>query len=305
LLLPNVLWAPVNVILTLALRGGFSPVALAGTRWTSFAILLGLALAFPPYRRLMAAVWPTRADTLRLIAYGFCFFGPAHAIYYFALSKTSSFEGTILGTTSPLWVTALAFLFLRELPNRLRMAGIAVGTVGAYIVSVGWNSPRLDVGHSLGNLMYLCAVLLECIAGILSIGIARRSSGITALWYQVAGAAVFLCLAPIFAPSVFPVKFPPLTAPSAVAFGCLAYLILVAGFINFGIWYRLAERVPISLLALTLLLQPPIAAVFGVLVLHEKFSLQVVAGTSLILLGLVIGTLKGKLKNSAESSANE
>ena len=304
MLLPNVLWAPVNVILTLALRGGFSAVALAGTRWTSFAILLGIALSLPPYRRLMQAVWPSRADTLRLLAYGFCFFGPAHAIYYFALSKTSSFEGTILGTTAPLWVTALAFFLLKEMPTRARVIGITIGTVGAYVVSVGWNLPRLDAGHSFGNLTYLGAVLLESIAGILSIGIARRSSGITALWYQVAGAAVFLCLAPLIAPTVFPYVLPQIQPNTLTAYACLGYLILVAGFINFAIWYRLAERVPVSLLALTLLIQPPIAAVFGVLVLHETFSPQVVAGTALILAGLVIGTLKGKLKNSAGSESS-
>jgi len=292
------------VILTLALRGGFSPVALAATRWTSFAILLGIALTLPAYRRLMEAVWPNRGDTLRLLAYGFCFFGPAHAVYYDALRKTSSFEGTILGTTAPLWVTAMAFFLLKEMPTRARIAGIAVGTIGAYVVSVGWNAPRLDAGHSLGNLTYLGAVILECISGILSIGIARRSSGITALWYQVAGAAVFLCLAPLVAPAVFPITFPRLEPSSAVSFGCLAYLILIAGFINFAIWYRLAERVPVSLLALSLLLQPPIAAVFGILVLREKFSPEVLAGTTLILLGLVIGTLKGKLKNPAESEAS-
>lgn len=268
-------------------------MALAGIRWASFAILMGLALSIPAYRKLMAAVWPSRADALKVVGYGFFFFGPAHAIYYFALPQTSSFEGTILGTTAPIWATALAFLFLHEAPGRMRIIGIAVASVGAYIVSVGYRLPAMDAGHSTGNVIYLSAVILESIAGILSIKIARRSSGITALWATSIGAAIFLGLAPLVFPRAFPFAIPSLVEPNW-GWACLAYLVIVAGFVNFAIWYRLAERIAISLLALSLLIQPPIAIAIGMALRNEKMTVEAIVGTVLILAGLVVGTFRTK-----------
>ena len=256
-------------------------------RWASFAVLLGLALTIPSYRRLMAAKWPTRADALKVVAYGLLLFGPAHALYYYCITLTSSFEGTILGSTAPIWSTAMAFFFLKEIPNRWRMIGIALGTIGAYIVIAGFQVPNFDSGHGRGNLLYVLAVIMETIAGVLSIRIARRSSGITALWFQVFGGAAFLAIAPIAMPSIFPFAVPP-----AMDLGwlCLAYLIFIAGFINFAIWYRLAERVPVSLLALSLLIQPPLAIAAGMIFRDEKLTTNIILGSILIFAGLIVGT---------------
>jgi drug/metabolite transporter (DMT)-like permease len=137
LLVPNLLWSVVNVALRAAMSGGFSPVALAGTRWCLLAAIL-LPLSWAVRGRMP---WPSARDRLGAFAVGFLLFGPTHALYYYALARTSTFEGTALGTTAPVWVALLAFVGLGERADARRVAGLLIGLVGAYGVSVGWQRP--------------------------------------------------------------------------------------------------------------------------------------------------------------------
>ncbi|RYG42581.1 EamA family transporter, partial [bacterium] len=181
LVLVNVLWTPVNLAIKTATGGGFTPLGLAATRWMILSIVLGLFLALPPFRRMSDAKFPARIDAGKAVLLGLLFFGPTHALYYTALERTSSFEGNALGTTAPIWVAVLSFIFLRERPTPLRLLAIGLGFVGAYIVSIGFGPPRMEAGHTSGNLLYTLGVFLESIVGVGAAVLIRRSSGITIL----------------------------------------------------------------------------------------------------------------------------
>jgi drug/metabolite transporter (DMT)-like permease len=99
-------------------------------------------------------------------------------------------------------------------------------------------------------------------------------------------------------PSVFPYTFNGSGATTAFV---LTYLVLISGLVTFGIWYTLAEKAPLSLMVITLLLQPPLATGLGMLFLNEKPNLQTALGSALILVALLIGTLeKGSAPVSVE-----
>lgn len=285
----NLLWAPVNVMIHVATHGGFSPAALGLLRWGTLSLLLFGCLAVPKFRTLTRAKWPTRGESIRAILIGICLFGPAHLIYYNALTLTSTIEGAVLGTSAPVWTTLMAFLFLRERVKRQRVAAIAVGFVGAYIVSVGLQLPRLDSGHTGGNLLYLSGVMAESASGVLSAALVRRSSGITILAFQVLGAVIALSMGPLVRPDL--IQFT-IGTPGPDAWAALAYLVVFPGLICFATWYVIVEKAPLSLMVLTLLLQPPLAAIFGWLVLREPLTPAMGMGTALILVALVLGVFE-------------
>ncbi|RYG33995.1 hypothetical protein EON81_16765 [bacterium] len=296
LVLANVLWTPVNLAIKTATGGGFTPLGLAATRWTTLAVVLGLFLALPGFRKLSEANFPSRIDAGRAILLGLLFFGPTHALYYTALDKTSSFEGNALGTTAPIWVAVLSFIFLKERPTPLRLLAISIGFLGAYIVSVGFGLPALEAGHTQGNLLYTLGVLLESIVGVGAAILIRRSSGITILWFQVIGAALFYILALPWIGDL---------TKGAVGFAALAslgYLVFVAGMFNFGVWYTIVKNAPLSWMTITLLLQPPLSAVLGWVYLNERPTPNVWAGTGLILGALGIGMIRSR---AAEPSSIE
>jgi len=235
---------------------------------------------------MCSARFPSRIDALKATALGALFFGPSHVLYYFAMGHTSTFEGNVLGTTAPLWVAVLSFIFLREKIQPNRLVGILLGFVGAYIVSVGFAIPNLEDGHTYGNTLYLGAVVMEAVCGVLVIEVARRSSGITALWFQVLGAAIALILGSLFLPAVFPFRLDTVGLPTV---GVLTYLTLVSGLFTFGVWYTLAEKAPLNLMVITLLLQPPLATALGVYFLNERPAPHAITGTLIIFAALGVG----------------
>lgn len=285
LALLNACWAPVNFVLRSLTGAGMSPAAIAIVRWSVLAALLFGALATPGFRRLTHARWPSRGDAIQGLLIGLLLFGPSHLVYYLAISRTSSIEGTVLGTTAPIWTALLAFLLLGEAANGRRLAAIGLGLAGAWIVGVGLRLPALSAGHTVGNLMYLAGVAMEAVAGVLAVRLVRRSSGITVLAFEVLGAVPALLLLG----SAFPLTF----ATGAVPLMGLAYLTLVPGLLCFGVWYRMVERVPLSLMILTLMLQPPLSALLGWRLLGEPITAELVAGTVLILGALMIGATDG------------
>ncbi|HEY0867657.1 MAG TPA: DMT family transporter, partial [Fimbriimonas sp.] len=250
----NVFWAPVNFVVRVATDDGMSPAAVAFIRWGLLAILLFGLLATPWYRRTTRSVWPARRDSLQAFVLGVLFLGPAHLLYYLGIQGTSTVEGTVFNTTAPLWTALLAFVLLRERPTPKRLLAIGLGLTGAWIVGIGFRLPELDAGHTRGNLIYLTAVVLETIVAVLGARLVRRASGMTVLAYQVVGAATLQGFAPILFPQWFPMRFE--EAGPAAWIG-IAYLVLIPSLVCWGTWYRMVERVPLSLMVVTLLLQPP------------------------------------------------
>gem|GEM_PF-873863 len=281
----NVLWAPVNYFIQRATADGTSATALAGTRWTLFGILMGGLLAWPRFRAAFDVKWPSARDVRLALLLGALLFGPAHALYYYALAKTSTIEGTVINTTAPIWTTILAFLVLRERGNPVRTASLVLGVLGAYLVSIGPQLPDLATGHTQGNLLYLSATVTECLAGVFAVAIVRRSSGLPVLWLQSIGAAVALAAVALAFPNVFPWRYDSVGWPTYTS---LAYMVLVAGLITFGMWYRLVEKAPLSLMVISLMMQPPLSALIGHYGLGEAVGPNVWLGLAPILLALLV-----------------
>lgn len=273
----NLFWTPLNLIAQIAQDRGWAPTHLAATRWGLIALVLG------GWCVVKRPAFPDRRGALLALAMGALFFGPAHALFYASLNFTSSVEGLVLGTSAPIWVGGLAWLFLREKVDRRRWIAILLGAAGAYVVSVGLALPALDQGHAKGNLMYLAAVLMECVAGVAVATAVRRSSGVSVLFLQSAGAAVALAfLSPRLGTVVWP------SDPGAWL--ALGYMVVFAGLFNFAVWYGLVERLELSWLALTVLAQPPLGALLAWLVRGEVPTARLYAGTLLILAALVLST---------------
>lgn len=280
------LWAPVNLSVTVATTHGISPLAVAAVRWWSLAILFNLLLRVPLIERLTKVQWPSTRDAARAALVGALLFAPSHILYYLSLSQgASTTVCAVLGTTAPIWISALAYLLLRERSSRHRSAAIALGFVGAYLVAVGFALPTIE-GKGLGNLIYLLGVIAESVTGVLSARWVRRSSGLGVLTWQITGASVAYIALALIQPWGLGWKF----SPDITAGASLAYLTLVPGLMCFSVWYTLVEKVPLSLMVVTLLLQPPLVAFLGWLMLGEKLTVQLLIGGVFVFGALAIAS---------------
>ncbi|MCX7798830.1 MAG: DMT family transporter [Fimbriimonadales bacterium] len=284
----NLLWAPTLLIAKVA-QSTFTEVGLASVRWALFAgVMLLLAWSRPAWLPLGL---PSGWDRLKSFSIGLCVVSVAHTLYYIGLGKSSSVETTVLNTLLPVFTALLAAPVLREHISLRRWGAILLGVVGAYIVVVGLGLPRLSLGHTVGNLLYLGGVFFECLGMVLAARIILRSSGLGVLTFESLGVMVGTSL---FAALT---RDPILKPGGTIGWGelaALSYLALVAGVFAFGVWYKLVEGAPVSLMMLSCLVQPPVAAVLGWLVLRERLLASTGLGAFVIGLGLVIAATESR-----------
>ncbi len=267
-----------------------SPGSIALSRWGSLAVILLVALRFPSVRRLVGARAPTKLQGLGAFALGVCFLAPAHVMYYTSMGKTSTIVGAVFNATAPVWTAIFAFFFLRERLPWNRTVALVFGSVGAYIVAVGFAIPTLGSSDMQSNLLYLGGTMIESLGGVLAMTLVRRSSGLTILSAQVVGATLAFAIAPFLLGSTLPLAWP--HAWSWPAFGAMSYLVLISGMFCFGMWYYIAEKVPLSYMVIVLLIQPIVSAVLGVWLRGEKVSWEEALGSVLILCALIIASLE-------------
>lgn len=279
----NVIWTPVNYFVRIASNEGMSAIAIAFCRWGTLAVILHLLLRLPAVRKITRAKWPTRSQGIQALCIGLFLLGPAHAFYYLALTGgTSTVVGTVLNTTSPIWTALLAFAFLRERAEPKRIVAMTIGFVGAWIVVIGFQLPNLHQGSTSGNLLYLLGTVCETLGGVLATRLVVKSSGITVLALEILGAAISLGLTAL---TVMPFS---LGHAGLASLGALSYLILMSGLVCFGVWYVFLEKAPLSLMVISILLQSPLSAVLGYFALGEKITSDLVMGSVLILIALLV-----------------
>ena len=291
LALLNVLWTPVNLAVKAATDHGMSPAAVAVARWSLVAAALAALLRIPAVASFSRLKPLTAGDRVRAMLIGACLFAPAHVLYYLGLTRgASTVGGNVLNATAPIWIGTLAFLFLGERATGRRVAALGLGFAGAWVVVFGFCLPRF--GGAGGALFYLLGVLLESVASLLGTRIARRSSGIGYLSWEVAGMLPTLLLVPTLTGGGMPIVFGAFSPPALLAVG---YLVLFPGLICFGVWYATVERVPLSTMVVTILLQPPLAALLAWAFARETIGVPVAVGTALIVAALgVVATEKGE-----------
>lgn len=286
----NLLWAPVNLVVSTATGNGFSPLAIGLIRWAFLSCLLISLLQLPQFRKLTNYKSMPWTEWLKALGLGLVFFGPAHLMFYSAMSMTSEVEGTVLQTTAPLWTAVIGFLVLKEnVPSR-RWFAIGLSMVGAYVVTVGFRLPAM-MDHTAGNLVYGLAVLMESLMGVFAASLTRRNSGIGTLTGQMTGGAIAFIICSIVLKSQFPFEVPSFTFGN---YWSLLYLIFLAGLVTFVIWYRIVETVPLTLMVLSCAVQPPVAALLVWGVRGTVPTANTLVGAVLIMAALSIGYLGGK-----------
>lgn len=287
----------------MARDSGMSAGAIALTRWGFLAVLLNLALRVPRFRELVNAKTPRRKDGAYAFAIGIFLFAPAHILYYCALGKTSTVVGAVLNATAPVWTALFALVFLREKFPWTRGVALVAGSIGAYIVAVGFMMPSLGTSDSRSNLLYMIGTIVECLGGVFAMRLVRKSSGLTILTAQISGGLLTFLAAPYLLGQSLPLIWP--TSWSWPAFAAMTYLIFISGLVCFATWYMVAERAPLSFMVVTLLIQPIASTILGVWFKHEQFTSEMGIGSTLILLALVIASHEGSRRSGSFTHRDE
>ncbi|MBF6163171.1 EamA family transporter [Streptomyces gardneri] len=280
--LAPVSWGTTYVVTTELLPPGHP--LFAGLLRALPAGLIALALT----RRLPHGTWWWKAAVLGVLNIGLLF-----PLLFLAAERLPGGVAATLAAAQPLVVAVLAVAVLHENPSAWRIGWGAIGVVGVGLVVIGPDAALDPLGVVAG--------LAAAASMALGLTLTKRwgrpaEAGPTAFagWQLTAGGLFLL-------PLTFLVEGPPPPIDPPAALGYL-WLGLVGGLIAYVLWFRGIGALPITSVAVLVLLSPLVAAVLGAILLGQTLGPIQLVGFGLALAAIVAGQLPAPTRSSTSTT---
>ncbi|MFF3457058.1 EamA family transporter [Streptomyces sp. NPDC002730] len=235
--------------------------------------LIALAIT----RTLPRGAWWGKAAALGVLNIGLCF-----PLLFIAADRLPGGVAATLAAAQPLIVAALAVPVLHERPSAWRIAWGVAGVVGVGLVVIGPNAALDIVGIAAG--------LATAASMALGVTLTKRwgrpaeASPTAFAGWQLTAGGLFLV------PVTFLTEGPPPAVNLTAALGYL-WLGLVGGLIAYVLWFRGITTLPVTSVAVLVLLSPLVAAVLGAILLGQTLGPIQLLGFGLSLAAIVAGQL--------------
>lgn len=259
-----------NIVVTrwVVADAGVPPIFFAGLRFA------GIALVLFPFLRPLPASLPT------MFAIAMCI-GAAHfALLFLGLANAEASAVAVVGQLGVPFSTLMSMAFLGETVGWRRGLGIMLAFAGSLLIAFDPSGVSL----SYGLLFVVASAFIGAAGGILM----KRMPPITALRMQ-AWVGLF--------------SFGPLLALSALVetgqvgaalsggwplLGATLFAVLGVSIFGHGGFYVLLKKYDVSMISPLTLMTPIWGVVFGVIMLGETLSLQLVVGAAISLGGVFV-----------------
>jgi drug/metabolite transporter (DMT)-like permease len=291
-----VFWGSTYLAIRIAV-GTIRPELLAGSRFlVAGLVMLGWCAVTGRQVRLRGA------DALRLVFIGFLLLSVSNTILGWAEQWVPTGMAALLISIIPLWFLVIETWVLptEYQPSVRALAGLGLGVVG--IVVLLW--PQLRHTGALGRRELLGSLLLQggCIAWAVGSLLSKRwrlqVDVFTASGYQMLFAGIINLLIGTalgdWSHSTW----------TGRGMGAILYLVTFGSLAGFSAYIYLLEHVPTAKVTTYAYVNPVVAVFLGWLVLHERITGYILAGTVIIVpaVALVTGA-KLKLRQGRDSGA--
>jgi O-acetylserine/cysteine efflux transporter len=256
-----------------------SPILLCATR---FFLVCFPAILFikPP------------ATSLRLLV--------SYGLITFALQFSLLFIGMQVGMTPGLasllmqlqifFSLFLAAIFLKEIPTPSQLIGASVSFVGIGVVAFHLDSRTASIG---GFILILCSAMTWGIGNLVTKKIGRVNMMALVVWGSAIAFVPLTLLALIWeGPGQM---LSGLTHLTLVGFSSLLFIAYMSTWVGYGVWNWLLTRYSVGNVVPFLLLVPVFAMLTSVLFLNESFQLWKLMAGLLVITGLFINLIGGRL----------
>jgi drug/metabolite transporter (DMT)-like permease len=245
------------------------------------AILLLLAIAW----RQGDALMPPPGQWRRLVVAAVLNMVSWSVVAPLSLFWLDASEAAIIAYTMPVWATMLAWPLLGERPTWQRVAGLALGLGGVVLLMAGplATLPAAQVLAKLPGAGFMLLTALMFAGG--TVFTKRYPVAMPPLpmlaWQLVFG------LVPV---AVIGLGFERVdwAGITALGWGCLVYVGLVAQVLAYLSWFRALKRLPASTAAIGSLLVPVLGVLSSGLVLGEALGARQLVSLALTLAGVVL-----------------
>ena len=211
-----------------------------------------------------------------------------------ALQWTSASHAVVLLYTAPIFVAlGLHWKLPSERLSVLQWGGIAIAFLGIVVtfMRAKQGATQLEQQMLWGDLLALAGGIAWAATTVtVRLSSLAQAAVTQTLFYQLAGSFVLL-----FGLAFFMGQATIHLTPLVI--GSLAFHTLIVSFASFLAWFWLLRNYLASRLGVFSFLTPLFGIAFGVCLLGEKIELNFVMGSALVLLGIVVVSLQGWIRN--------
>jgi len=290
LLAVQVMFASLSIVAKIALRE-IGPLGLVCARsMTAMLVLVAVRLLALPRERVQAR------HLAELAAYGFFGVTANMMLFVEGLARTTAINAIVIGTTIPVFTVGVAVAMRKEAATLAKVIGLTVACVGALVI-VGAGRFEAGGGRLLGNLLIVGNSLSFSIYLVISRRLLATYSPMTVVaWTFVFGAI-----------GILPFGGPTLAAAaphlSSRTWLCIAYIVTFPTVGTYFLNMFALQRVPSSLVAIYIYVQPIIGALLAAAALGERPSASTYVGGALIGLGIWLVTREARRLRAAADRA--
>jgi drug/metabolite transporter (DMT)-like permease len=267
-----VIWGSTYLAIRLALES-YPPFLLAGLRFLCAGLLLY------GFLRLRRVAPPTRLQWRNAAFTGVLLLGFGNGLVCFAEQRVSSGIAAVAIASMPLFAALFSGLY-GQWPNRRETIGLLIGFAGVIVLNLGSSLS----GSRIGAIALLVAAMCWAFGSAWS----RRQdmpAGPMNTAAQMLCASVALLIVGFGLGEHLPAH------PTARATLALAYLALFGSIIAFSAYLYVLKHARPALATSYAYVNPPVAVLFGVLLVGERVGVYDLAGMAVILLGVGVITL--------------
>lgn len=200
------------------------------------------------------------------------------------IALTGSAMASLINALTPVSVTILAALLLKETITPVKLLCLALALAGTVVITQGAGSQS----ELLGIAAVLISVVFWGFASVFMRRLTAKYPAVLVTTYGMAISLIFHIPAGILAYASQPVAFTPK----------IVLVVLYLGFFGSGVaqytWTRCLSILPASTCSLFYPLQPVSAALLGAVILKETFTSTFAIGLALISLDVVLSTWETK-----------
>ncbi len=270
------LWASTGIF-TSYLLTNYTIAPLTLVCWRDMIVSLVLAVILAVARPSLLRI--RRQDILFFAAYGFFGVAMFNGLWVYSVSLSGAAVATVLVYTGPAFVVIAAHWLFHEPITRFKVLAIALSLAGCVLVTGAYDLTLLR----LNPLGILCGVGIGvgfAFYSLFSKLSTPRNSPWTATAYSFGFAAFFLLL------TQRPAQ---LVSMGNAPLGWLTLFVLGAGptLVGYALYTASLRYLPVSVASLIATLEPVITAIMAFFLLGERLSTVQVAGSLLILFGVV------------------